>query len=66
MLETIPPLMESLQIIWMLSCYYNTNESMGSLMERIAWQLCERVNQIIDVHELFKYVQIHIFFFQIF
>lgn len=58
-LETIPPLMDSLQIIWMLSCHYNTNERMVPLMERIAWQLCERVTQIIDVHELFKYVQIH-------
>lgn len=57
--------MDSLQIIWMLSCHYNTNERMVSLMERIAWQLCERVNQIIDVHELFKYVQIHIFFFKV-
>lgn len=61
-LETIPPLMDSLQIVWMLSCHYNTNERMVSLMERIAWQLCERVDQVIDVHKLFKYVWIDLHF----
>ncbi|XP_075882096.1 dynein axonemal heavy chain 10-like isoform X2 [Nelusetta ayraudi] len=53
-LETIPPLVDSLQIIWMLSCHYNTDERMVTLMERIAWQLCERVGQVIDVHKLFR------------
>ncbi|XP_037633762.1 dynein heavy chain 10, axonemal [Sebastes umbrosus] len=53
-LETIPPLMSSLQIVWMISCHYNTNELMVPLMERIAWQLCERVTQVIDVHMLFR------------
>ncbi|KAL6114194.1 dnah10 [Pungitius sinensis] len=54
LMETIPPLMSSLQIIWMISCHYNTNERMVPLMERIAWQLCQRVTQVIDVHTLFK------------
>ncbi|XP_062273833.1 dynein axonemal heavy chain 10 [Scomber scombrus] len=53
-LETIPPLMNSLQIVWIISCHYNTNERMVPLMERIAWQLCERVAQVIDIHMLFK------------
>ncbi|KAM9858629.1 dynein axonemal heavy chain 10 [Aulostomus maculatus] len=53
-LETIPPLMNSLQIVWIISCHYNTNERMVPLMERIAWQLSERVAQAIDVHVLFK------------
>uniref|UniRef100_A0A673CHG9 Dynein axonemal heavy chain 10 n=1 Tax=Sphaeramia orbicularis TaxID=375764 RepID=A0A673CHG9_9TELE len=54
MLETIPPLMSSLQMVWIISCHYNTNERMVPLMERIAWQLCERVAVVIDVHTLFK------------
>uniref|UniRef100_UPI0037E7F8F2 dynein axonemal heavy chain 10 n=1 Tax=Semicossyphus pulcher TaxID=241346 RepID=UPI0037E7F8F2 len=53
-LETIPDLMQSLQIVWLISCHFNTNERMVPLMERIAWQLCERVDQTIDVHTLFK------------
>ncbi|XP_031712248.1 dynein heavy chain 10, axonemal [Anarrhichthys ocellatus] len=54
LLETIPDLMSSLQIVWMISSYYNTNERMVPLMKRIAWQLCQRVTQVIDVHTLFK------------
>ncbi|TKS80370.1 Dynein heavy chain 10, axonemal [Collichthys lucidus] len=53
-LENINPLMDSLQIVWIMSCHYNTNERMVPLMERIAWQLCERVDQAINVHTLFK------------
>uniref|UniRef100_A0A4W6G9Y8 Dynein axonemal heavy chain 10 n=1 Tax=Lates calcarifer TaxID=8187 RepID=A0A4W6G9Y8_LATCA len=48
----------SLQIVWMISSHYNTNERMVPLMERIAWQLCERVFQVIDVHTLFKYREV--------
>ncbi|XP_054466216.1 dynein axonemal heavy chain 10 [Anoplopoma fimbria] len=54
LLETIPPLLNSLQIVWIISSHYNTNERMVPLMERIAWQLCQRVTQVIDVHTLFK------------
>uniref|UniRef100_A0A4W6GCG3 Dynein axonemal heavy chain 10 n=1 Tax=Lates calcarifer TaxID=8187 RepID=A0A4W6GCG3_LATCA len=57
-LETVPELMSSLQIVWMISSHYNTNERMVPLMERIAWQLCERVFQVIDVHTLFKYREV--------
>ncbi|XP_024909460.1 dynein heavy chain 10, axonemal-like [Cynoglossus semilaevis] len=53
-LETIPPLMDSLQIVWIISRHYNTNERMLPLMERIAWQLCERVSQVVDVSTIFK------------
>lgn len=61
-LENISPLMDSLQIVWIISSHYNTNERMVPLMERIAWQLCERVHQGIDVHTLFKYVWMHFSF----
>ncbi|XP_028292993.1 dynein heavy chain 10, axonemal [Gouania willdenowi] len=53
MLENIPPLMERLKFVWIISCHYNTNERMVPLMERIGWQLCEGVAQVIDVHTLF-------------
>lgn len=55
MLDTIPQMMETLQIVWMISPYYNSDERMMPLMERIAWQLCERVAQGIDVHILSKH-----------
>ncbi|XP_061907302.1 dynein axonemal heavy chain 10-like isoform X2 [Entelurus aequoreus] len=53
-LETIPPLMNSLQVVWLISCHYNNIERMVPLMERIVWQLCERVTQVIDLNVLFK------------
>nr|XP_057927697.1 dynein axonemal heavy chain 10-like isoform X1 [Doryrhamphus excisus] len=53
-LETIPPLMNSLQVVWLISCHYNRNERMVPLMERIVWQLTERVAQVIDLQVLFK------------
>nr|XP_057927446.1 dynein axonemal heavy chain 10-like isoform X3 [Doryrhamphus excisus] len=53
-LETIPPLMNSLQVVWLISCHYNRNERMVPLMERIVWQLSERVSQVIDLQVLFK------------
>ncbi|KAM8866758.1 dynein axonemal heavy chain 10 isoform 2-T2 [Synchiropus picturatus] len=53
MLETIAPMMNSLQVVWLISCY-NTDDRMFPMLERIAWQLCERVAQGIDVHLLFR------------
>ncbi|KAM9822155.1 dynein axonemal heavy chain 10-like isoform 2-T2 [Syngnathus typhle] len=53
-LETIPSLMNSLQIVWLISSHYNKNERMVPLMERIVWQLSERVAQVIDIHVLFR------------
>ncbi|CAJ1068269.1 LOW QUALITY PROTEIN: dynein heavy chain 10%2C axonemal [Xyrichtys novacula] len=53
-LETIPDLMESLQIVWMMSIHYTKNERMVPLMERIAWQLCDRVDRAISFQTLLK------------
>ncbi|CAG5116361.1 unnamed protein product, partial [Candidula unifasciata] len=52
--ETIPPMMNALRMIWIISRHYNTDELMVPLMERIAWELCERVVRVIDVHSLFQ------------
>ncbi|XP_009299843.1 dynein axonemal heavy chain 10 [Danio rerio] len=53
-LETIPELINGLRMIWILSRCYNTDERMEALMERIAWELSERVARVVDVHVLFK------------
>ncbi|TRY94050.1 hypothetical protein DNTS_011956 [Danionella cerebrum] len=53
-LDTIPELMKGLRMIWILSRHYNTDERMASLMERIAWELSERVARVVDVRVLFK------------
>ena len=54
--ETIPAMMNSLRMVWVISRHYNTDERMVPLMERIAWELCERVARVIDVKTIFKYV----------
>lgn len=53
-LDTIAPLMRGLRMIWIISSHYNTDKRMMSLMDRIVWELCERVTCIIDIHTLFK------------
>lgn len=47
-------LMRGLKMIWIMSSYYNTDERMTALMDRIVWQLYERVAHIVDIHTLFK------------
>lgn len=53
-LETIPGLMNSLRMVWVISRHYNTDERMVPLMERIAWELCERVARVVNVRTIFR------------
>ncbi|KAH9515002.1 Dynein heavy chain 10, axonemal [Bulinus truncatus] len=53
-IETIPAMMNALRMIWIISRHYNTDELMVPLMERVAWELCERVTRVINFHELFR------------
>ncbi|TGZ60763.1 hypothetical protein CRM22_008363 [Opisthorchis felineus] len=52
--DTLEPLMQALHMIWVLSRYYNNDENMGSLMERIAAVISERVIAGLDVPNLFR------------
>ncbi len=53
-LETLPGLMNSLRMVWVISRHYNTDERMVPLMMRIAWELCERVARVINVRAIFR------------
>ncbi len=53
-LDTLPTMMNSLRMVWVISRHYNTDERMVPLMERIAWELCERVARIINIKTIFK------------
>ena len=57
-IDTLPTMMNSLRMVWVISRHYNTDERMVPLMERIAWELCERVARIINIRTIFKYVSI--------
>ena len=52
--DTIPSMMTALRMVWIISRHYNSDERMVPLMERIAWELAERVDRVITVRTLFK------------
>ena len=53
-IDTIPSMMNALRMVWIISRHYNRDERMVPLMERIAWELAERVARVIQVRSLYK------------
>uniref|UniRef100_A0A673VC35 Dynein axonemal heavy chain 10 n=1 Tax=Suricata suricatta TaxID=37032 RepID=A0A673VC35_SURSU len=53
-LETIPSMMSALRIVWIISRHYNKDRRMVPLLERIAWEIAERVCKVINLRTLFK------------
>ncbi|XP_070572584.1 dynein axonemal heavy chain 10-like isoform X2 [Ptychodera flava] len=53
-LDTIPSMMNALRMVWIISRHYNRDERMVPLMERIAWELAERVARVINIRTIFK------------
>lgn len=45
--------MEALRLVWIISRYYNIDEKMIPLMERIVWELTERVMRVLHVRVLY-------------
>ena len=52
--DTLPSLMNSLRMVWVISRHYNTDERMVPLMVRIAWELCERAARVVNVRTVFR------------
>ena len=55
-IDTIPAMMNALRMVWVISRHYNTDERMIPLMERIAWELCERAARVVNIRTIFRYV----------
>ena len=53
-METIPSLMNALRMVWIISRHYNRDERMVPLMERIAWELAERVAKVVNIRTILK------------
>ncbi|XP_073442216.1 dynein axonemal heavy chain 10 [Dendrobates tinctorius] len=53
-LDTIPPMMNALRMVWIISRHYNKDERMVPLMERIAWEIAERVCRVLNIRSLFR------------
>ena len=55
-IDTIPSMINALRMVWIISRHYNRDERMLPLMERIAWELAERVTRVIVIRNLYKLV----------
>ena len=53
-LDTLPNMMNSLRMVWVISRHYNTDERMAPLMERIAWELCRRATTVVNHKTIFR------------
>lgn len=53
-LDTLPSMMKALRMVWIISRHYNRDERMVPLMERIAWEIAERVANVINVRNLYQ------------
>uniref|UniRef100_A0A0G4IFQ9 AAA+ ATPase domain-containing protein n=1 Tax=Chromera velia CCMP2878 TaxID=1169474 RepID=A0A0G4IFQ9_9ALVE len=54
MRETLPILMNNIKMIWIISRHYNTDAQMEPLMKRIAEQICDHVENQIQIDKLFN------------
>jgi dynein heavy chain len=53
-LDTLPPLMNALRMVWIISRHYSDDARMGALFARIATELCDRVDGAVLLHQLFR------------
>eukprot|EP00466_Bigelowiella_natans_P011733 jgi/Bigna1/49976/estExt_Genewise1.C_620014 len=51
-LDTIPSMMESLRMVWIISRHYNREERMFPLLKLIAQQIAEKVEKAIDIKKI--------------
>jgi len=53
-IETIPSMMNSLRMIWIVSRYYGKDGRLAGLMQLIAKEIAEKVSEALKVHTLLK------------
>ena len=52
--ESLSPMMQALQMIWIISPYFSKDDRMTAIFERIAGCLCDRVSHMLAPPKLFK------------
>ncbi|DBA95316.1 TPA: Dynein heavy chain cytoplasmic [Trebouxia sp. C0006] len=55
-LDTLPPTMNALRMVWIISRYYSDDMRMGALFKRIGQEIGDRAEAAIDVKAVFKMV----------
>jgi dynein heavy chain len=53
-LETIPPMMNSLRMIWIISRHYSKDDRMGPLMKLIAQEITSQVGKHLNIRTMFR------------
>ncbi|KAJ3224095.1 Dynein heavy chain 10, axonemal [Clydaea vesicula] len=52
--DSLPSLMNSIRMVWIISRHYNRDERMVPLMARIAWELANKVSNIVNVRYILR------------
>ena len=52
--ETLPSMMNAIRMVWIISRYYNRDEYMTPLLERIAWEITNKVSLVINVKSILR------------
>jgi dynein heavy chain len=53
-MDTIPPVMAALKMVWIISRHYNKDERMSLLMQLIAIEIAEKVAKEINIRSIFR------------
>jgi hypothetical protein len=53
-LDTLPLLLNALRMVWIISRYYSDDDHMTALFARIGTELCDRVDNAVMLHTLFR------------
>ncbi|NXH02592.1 DYH10 protein, partial [Loxia leucoptera] len=52
--NVIPSLLNALRLVWIMSRHYNKDARMVPFLERISWEISQRVRRVVDLQTLFK------------
>ncbi|NXL71450.1 DYH10 protein, partial [Leptocoma aspasia] len=52
--STIPSLLNALRLVWIMSRHYNKDMRMVPFLERVSWEISQRVRRVVDLQTLFK------------
>ncbi|NXI18875.1 DYH10 protein, partial [Irena cyanogastra] len=52
--NVIPSLLNALRLVWIMSRHYNKDARMVPFLERVSWEISERVRRVVDLQTLFK------------
>ncbi|XP_074410515.1 dynein axonemal heavy chain 10 isoform X7 [Zonotrichia albicollis] len=52
--HVIPSLLNALRLVWIMSRHYNKDATMVPLLQRISWEIAQRVCRVVDLQTLFK------------